>query len=374
MTSHLSQLTSKAAVEAAIAECDELGRDNFLKKYGYRYSRLYPLHYKGKVYDSKAIAGVAYGKQHGAALKAKDFSGGLATVVPTLEGLGFVVKTTPHPVFSLVEGATYYRKDLLEQYGGQLQKGIWTPREFPVVFIFTGESGKAYGYSDGWAEDGIFRYTGEGQSGDMSFTTGNVAIRDHRQQGKDLLLFEDLGKGKGVRYVGLFDCASWDPVIGKDRAKRPRKLIVFNLVRVKTAAIDHDDGPSIAIPETGKTLEELRLAAYGASSTGALPSKNSNTKRSWYERSAKVSAYVLARSNGICEACDQPAPFRKKGGQPYLEPHHTTRLADEGPDHPMWVGAICPTCHRRIHSGEDGEAWNARLQERLKAKEERSRA
>jgi 5-methylcytosine-specific restriction protein A len=52
-------------------------------------------------------------------------------------------------------------------------------------------------------------------------------------------------------------------------------------------------------------------------------------------------------------------------GTPYLETHHTTRLADEGLDHPQTVGAICPTCHRRIHSGIDGDAWNKQLKQRL---------
>lgn len=43
------------------------------------------------------------------------------------------------------------------------------------------------------------------------------------------------------------------------------------------------------------------------------------------------------------------APFQRKDGTPYLEPHHIQRLADEGPDHPKWVGAVCPSCHREIH-------------------------
>ena len=369
MTDKLSLLTSPDSVEAAMAECDQLGREEFLKQYGYKYSRLYPLHHKGKTYDSKAIAGVAYGKQHGTALRAKDFSGGVATVVPALARLGFHVKEASHPISILVKGATYFRKDLLEQYGGQLQKGIWTPREFPAVFLFTGDSGKTYGYSDGWTEDGIFRYTGEGQSGDMTFTNGNDAIRNHRNNGKDLLLFEDLGKGKGVRYTGLFECASWDEISGTDKAKEPRKIIVFNLVPVETAATGTDIPIDIAHFTKAQSLKELRQMAYAAAGEEKANSKASNAKRSWYERSAKVRDYVLARSEGICEACDQPAPFRKKNGTPYLEPHHTTRLADEGPDHPAWVGAICPTCHRRIHSGEDGAQWNKRLQERLKAKE-----
>ena len=63
----------------AIAECDALTRDVFLKKYRYKRSRLYPLKYRGRTYDSKAIVGVAYGKRHGTPLKAGEFSGGLAT-------------------------------------------------------------------------------------------------------------------------------------------------------------------------------------------------------------------------------------------------------------------------------------------------------
>lgn len=53
---------------------------------------------------------------------------------------------------------------------------------------------------------------------------------------------------------------------------------------------------------------------------------------------------------------------------PYLELHHIKRLADDGLDHPDWVAAICPNCHRRIHSGMDGPEWNARLAEQVRAK------
>jgi 5-methylcytosine-specific restriction protein A len=179
-----------------IRECDELGRKEFLTKYGFTYARLYPLQHDGKLYDSKAIAGVAVGKQHGEpALPARKFSGGMATVVPVLTKLGFRVLSPVHPATALSIGAIYKRKDLVASYGGQMQGGIWTPREFPAVFIFSGQSGKVYGYADGWSADGVFHNTGEGQTGDMTFTSGNCAIRDHRQDRKELLLFEDLGKG-----------------------------------------------------------------------------------------------------------------------------------------------------------------------------------
>src|ERR1039458_2281507 len=93
-------------------------------------------------------------------------------------------------------GRTYSRRaDIHAVLGGQQQGGISTPAA-PFIFLFTGRQGTAYGYHDGMNADGTVEYTGEGQTGDMEFIRGNHAIRDHAQNGKDLLLFETL-KTKG---------------------------------------------------------------------------------------------------------------------------------------------------------------------------------
>src|SRR5437870_2192455 len=122
------------------------------------------------------------------------------------------------------------RKDIHAPFGGQRQGGISTPDGAPYIFLFTGESGEQYGYNDGWAREGVFRYTGEGQVGDMQFVRGNQGIRFHAEKGKDLLLFEAQGKGKGYRYLGNFGCASWETRTGKDRLGNQRSVIVFHLV------------------------------------------------------------------------------------------------------------------------------------------------
>lgn len=89
----LALLTDPEAVLQAIAEFDELGRDAFLKKYGYGKADRYFLEHNGQRYDSKAIAGVAVGKQHPdrGPLTAAEFPGGNQTVKPKLEELGFTV-------------------------------------------------------------------------------------------------------------------------------------------------------------------------------------------------------------------------------------------------------------------------------------------
>ncbi|GAA3572775.1 hypothetical protein GCM10022419_062120 [Nonomuraea rosea] len=76
---------------AAIKEYDQLGRDAFLERYGFREARDYFIIHNGRGYDSKAIAGVAYRGVDGHVLRASEFSGGAATVGRVLGHLGFLL-------------------------------------------------------------------------------------------------------------------------------------------------------------------------------------------------------------------------------------------------------------------------------------------
>ena len=57
----LSDIASRQPVLDAVAELDQLGRDQFLQKYGFGHSRSYWLIHNGQRYDSKAITGAAPG-------------------------------------------------------------------------------------------------------------------------------------------------------------------------------------------------------------------------------------------------------------------------------------------------------------------------
>lgn len=90
--SQLSQLRSPAAVQAAIDEFVQLGRTKFWRATATASPRLLVRDPKtGTDCDSKAIAGVAFGKQfpEQGPLTADSFSGGETTVVPALTRLGF---------------------------------------------------------------------------------------------------------------------------------------------------------------------------------------------------------------------------------------------------------------------------------------------
>lgn len=99
----LEELTDPSAVRQAIDRFDELGRDAFLRQHGFGPARRFWLVVDGKRYDSKAIAGVAWGFQYTGGtrwLQPSDFSGGDVTVRRKLEELGFSVVTEGSQVSS----------------------------------------------------------------------------------------------------------------------------------------------------------------------------------------------------------------------------------------------------------------------------------
>lgn len=250
------------------------------------------------------------------------------------------------------------RSDLHGPYGGQWQGGISTPRDWPLIFLFTGESGEQYGYRDGWDENGVFLYTGEGQVGNMEFVRGNLAIKNHAKDGKDLHLFRSLGKGEGYRYLGRFTCPTWEFRKVVDVNGDRRRVIVFHLIQP-----EEDAESSTPTTSSVRLIQRRQRALDAATEAGERNPKEA--RRLYYERSAAVRDYVLARADSTCESCGKSAPFKREDGTPYLEPHHTRRLSDGGSDHPRWVGAVCPNCHREMHYGADGAEKNKRLQQVL---------
>lgn len=70
---------------------------------------------------------------------------------------------------------------------------------------------------------------------------------------------------------------------------------------------------------------------------------------STFVRSAEVVKETRRRANGICQLCNQPAPFIDKKGNPYLEVHHIIWLSRGGEDNTENTAALCPNCHIRMH-------------------------
>lgn len=269
-----------------------------------------------------------------------------------------------------IVGEKYNRaRDIHDQYGGTRQSGISPSKSYPLIFLFTGDSGESYGYEDGWQQDeGVFLYTGQGQVGDMEFKRGNKAIRDHIADGKQLFLFNAIGKGKPVEFLGEFECASINFAEGPDVNGNLRKTIRFNLVLCDptiTSEVNDDNSR-----ENARSFDDLRRSAFEAVS----PKETQNwrmAKQIRRQRSNEIREYVLRRAQGVCELTGEKAPFHKPNGDPYLEVHHIRKLSDGGLDHPINCAAITPNAHRHIHFGASGDELDERLSTLIRLKEEK---
>jgi 5-methylcytosine-specific restriction protein A len=256
------------------------------------------------------------------------------------------------------ESVIYNRRDIHKLHGGQQQGGISTPSKKKIIMLFSGEQGKRYGYQDHWIEEGVYLFSGEGQYGDMSFVRGNLAVRNHIEDGKDLHLFEYVRTGF-VRYIGQMVFIGYREGKGLDREGALRKVLIFELIRINAInEMVETDEDSFVKEMWKESLQALRKKALSVSSYGNTVSER---RINVFDRARAISTYVSRRANGYCEACKSKAPFKNIFGRPFLEVHHIRRLSDGGPDHPFWVIGVCPNCHRRAHYGQDREDFNQSL-------------
>jgi putative restriction endonuclease len=207
----LSDLTDPKAVHSAIREFDKIGRKAFLHNYGFRPARSYYLLQGGKQYDSKAIAGAAYGYQHPdrGPLAGKDFIGGDATVRPKLISLGFQVVSdaTAQPTSGRLKvGQIYPREELKGMFGitdTTVNTGVFRPKGSHSIWLFvTRDKTKDRTQYQDRLDGDLLQWEGQ-----TSGRTDNKII-DHAENGDELLVFYRDSKRQhakaGFRYEGLF--------------------------------------------------------------------------------------------------------------------------------------------------------------------------
>ena len=150
------------------------------------------------------------------------------------------------------------RRDIHAQYGGNWQSGICPSSNYPYIFIFTGASGHQHGYEDGWDNPNIFTYTGEGQLGDMSFTRGNLALKEHLSQGKRVFLFASVGGGlvEFVSELEFFDAGYFET---PDREGNRRQGIKFFFKRAGTYVPIDADKLNLVADLTSEFQYEIKL-------------------------------------------------------------------------------------------------------------------
>lgn len=170
--------------------------------------------------------------------------------------------TAVPPVWTLEPTQQIERKALHELYGGRTQGGIGPSKSSPNVFVFTDAvAGAKHGYIDGWADDGCFHYTGEGQRGDQVMKSGNASILRHREEGRILRLFD--GARGVVTYMGEFEVDRERPFYFADAPETGgglvRQVIVFRLRPLNATVGVVSVGP--ILPDRS-LVQDVPLEAY----------------------------------------------------------------------------------------------------------------
>ncbi|MGY0024284.1 restriction endonuclease [Streptomyces sp. YJ-C3] len=171
----------------------------------------------------------------------------------------------------LAVGDAVRRVHLHEQYGGNRQTGISYPKSEPYIFLFTNHSrGQQYGYNDGWGNDGLYHYCGEGKSDDQTMTLGNKEILEHAKNGRAIYLFEYIKRGV-TELRGEFELDKDRPwYLAESRGENGvmRTVIMFRLVPRFTPQ-SHE--PHLAhTPIAQSTAEDIALETHRTEQS-ALP-------------------------------------------------------------------------------------------------------
>lgn len=274
-----------------------------------------------------------------------------------------------HP---FILGEEYERPRLLDFLGSrQAQSGILWGYKEPGCLVCTsgGRSGKKAGYSDELLPDGSWWYFGQGLVGDQ--TLSNPANAKLSSKLMSVLLFSTReptskevlargGYGKLFAFRGEFNVVGFENFVPTEGARKGDQLWRFRLAPVGDWT-DYwkEDEDSRAGGDLNLKEVQARL--------GLVPSVADRTisLREYRRRSADVHRYATLRAGGFCEGCALPAPFTRPDGRPFLEVHHMTRLADDGPDLPGNVAALCPNCHRRAHFSWDKLEFGCALREHV---------
>lgn len=272
--------------------------------------------------------------------------------------------------YEFTVGQWYRRGGLHDAYKGNRQKGISSPADHPIVFVFTGDPGEEFGYEDEFREDGTLVYTGVGRTGDQEMAGMNERLKNHREYGDAVHVFEEVRETPTsvVSYVGEYEVEKVEPRELEDENGQYRRAFQFELVPVggseTTVEVDEGDSPE----------ELFHAAKQSTSQSSSTTTSMGSSGGSNHSRSEPVRQFALADADGVCQGCEEEAPFETPAGRPYLEVHHLYRLSDGGLDDPENVIALCPNCHRRRHEGKDGDEFNQKLIEKAEERNRRIRA
>jgi 5-methylcytosine-specific restriction enzyme A len=316
-----ANISSRMAILQAIEESDSMGRPAFLAEYGFSEARRYFLVWRGQLYDSKAIVGVAHRYEFPAegALTAADFSGGEATVKRKLEELGFEVMALDASPGERVRNPPWERDELILALDLYVREGLVDDTDPQVIEL--SELLNRLPLHPLQPDPSRFR-----NPNGVHLKLANFAALDPAYP------------GTGMQHGGQRDREVWDEF--KEDHGRLRALA--DAIRAEGA---QQQAAPLA-PEDGEDEAQEGRMLY-----------RRHRVRERDQRLVKRKKQSVQQQTGrlACEVCgfDFEVAYGQHG-LGYIECHHTVPLAQAtGPRTTRLddLAVVCSNCHRMLHRG-----------------------
>ncbi|XLP24100.1 HNH endonuclease [Bacillus toyonensis] len=258
------------------------------------------------------------------------------------------LKNIRKEIDSMVIGDVYANNEITRRFKCSNTGGMRRSKKTNTLVLFSDHTKGIY--DDRW-EKGILYYTGMGQEGHQTLVGNqNKTLYESSANGVDIYLFEAFQPGEHI-FMGQVELKG-EPFqeVQEDTKGNDRKVWIFPIRLLKGNVILPN---KVVRSKQEKEQKEARKLDYQElkerAKKAALVSNKRYTKTETYQRNEFVAECSKRRANGICELCEQKAPFKDKKGNPYLESHHVEWLSEGGKDTIYNTVGVCANCHRRLH-------------------------
>jgi 5-methylcytosine-specific restriction protein A len=191
-----------------------------------------------------------------------------------------------------------------------------------------------------------------GTKGNQSLTFGqNRTLSESDNNGVSVHLFEVFVE-KEYMYMGEVELSA-EPYFEEqpDENDLIREVCVFplRLKNGKPVIIDKDysEKAFLAKAKKARRLSDQEVENRAQNAKKRTGQRSITSKQ--HDRDPWVAEHAKRAANGVCQLCENDAPFKNKAGEPFLETHHIIWLAKGGEDTINNTVALCPNCHKKMH-------------------------
>lgn len=256
-------------------------------------------------------------------------------------------------------GKVFTNNEIVEKFRCSSQGGMRRSHKTNTLVLFSDQTGNNI-YKDKWIE-GILQYTGMGLTGNQELDKSqNKILANSKTNFVNIHLFETF-KPKEHTYLGEVYLAN-DIYISNepDSVGNNRQVYKFPLaLKIQDQLIEDKEiynNVDYQIRDTRKLSDsKIKEEAENVSKYNEENSKKIGNKKEFcfsktkvYKRNIFISEYIKRLAKGVCQLCQEEAPF-ENNGVPYLHCHHIDYLSNGGKDVIGNCIALCPNCHARVH-------------------------